>query len=38
MILSKGAVNQNLLKLQNKCRIIPTYPFQKVDNYEPLVR
>jgi len=38
MLLSKGAVNQNLLKIENKKRMEEIYPFQKNFNFIPNVR
>ena len=37
MILSEGAVNQNLLNIQNKKRMKPIYPFQLIEKFEPKV-
>ena len=37
MILSKGAVSQNLLNIQNNKRMKPIYPFQRIEKFEPKV-
>ena len=38
MVLSNGAVNQDIASLSNQNRLVPTFPFQKKMNYEPDAR
>ena len=36
MALTNGAVNQDLVKLENKNRIKKTFPFQDFEDYSPV--
>ena len=38
MVLSNGAVNQDIASLSNQNRLVPTFPFQKKMNYKPDAR